>query len=239
MENTPNNSEINIVLSRAFALWSNTMKFQISFSIFYFAILLVLASFAFNYFGINKKVEDFAPLIQSDPDAFMAKLRELAVTPEYSNFVYVIVLIKALVFPLNIGMYKVYALKEMGENPGLNDMLAGYQGISFFKYFTYGIFWGCVYYLCSIFAPLLLVWVLVTFFVSPLMFFTNINSFQAIGKSIQAIRANFFTIFVCTIVAILFSYCGILMFGFGILLTFPFWNAIIYSCFRQIFTIRN
>ncbi|QIG90048.1 hypothetical protein G6R40_10415 [Chryseobacterium sp. POL2] len=238
MEKTPNTSDINLVLSRAFNLWSSTLKFQISFSLFYFAILFALASFAFNYFGINEKVEAFAPLLQSNPDAFMEKMKELAVTEEYSNFMFALIVIKAIVFPLNIGMLNIFAVKESGKDPLLSDLLVGYQGINFFKYFTYGIFWGSVYYLSSIFAPLLLVWVLVSFFVSPIMFFLNQSSFKAISLGFAALKTNFILIFVCTLVAIAFSYSGLLMFGFGFLLTFPFWNAIIYACFRHVFVVK-
>lgn len=237
MENTPKNSEINIVLTRAFALWASTTKFQIVFSIFYFAILFVLASFAINYFGINEKIAAFAPLMQSDPDGFVAKMKELAMTPEYTNFLVAVIAIKAIVFPLNIGMQNVFAVKESGTEPVFNDLLIGYQGINFLKYLAFGIFWNSVFFIMP--SPFAVLWVLICFFVSPLMFFLNQNSFKSIAITFTVLRTKFFLVFVSTIVAILFSYSGVLMFGFGILLTFPFWNAIIYACFRQVFTVKS
>ncbi|WP_300673515.1 hypothetical protein [Soonwooa sp.] len=237
MQNTPNNSEINIVLSRAFTLWASTTKFQFAFSIFYFSILFVLASFAFTYFGINEKVDAFAPLLESDQNAFMEKMKELALTPEYTNFLIAIIAIKAIVFPLNIGMQNVFAVKENGQEPTLSDLLVGYQGVSFFKYFAFGIFWNSVFFLLP--TPFVIIWILVCFFVSPLMFFLNQNSFKSIAITFTVLRTKFLLVLVCTIVAIFFSYSGLLMFGFGILLTFPFWNAIIYACFRHVFVIKH
>jgi len=76
---------------------------------------------------------------------------------------------------------------------------------------------------------------IIELFISPLMLFANQSIFQAMRLNFFALQKNFFTILLCTIASIAFSYCGIFMFGIGLALTFPFWNAMIYALYQQLF----
>ncbi|HPZ26032.1 MAG TPA: hypothetical protein PKV58_08920, partial [Kaistella sp.] len=67
----------------------------------------------------------------------------------------------------------------------------------------------------------------------PLMFFMDVKTFEGIGLTIKGLKRYFVTILISVIVALLFSLSGILLFGFGFLFTFPFWNAVIYSLYKN------
>jgi hypothetical protein len=58
------------------------------------------------------------------------------------------------------------------------------------------------------------IWVVVTIFVAPLMFFNN-RSFEAISLNFKALKSHFVEIFVCVIVAFLFKYVGFAVFLIG------------------------
>ena len=78
-----------------------------------------------------------------------------------------------------------------------------------------------------------IVWVFITLFSIPLMFFMDVKTFEGIGLTIKGLKRDFVTILISVIVALLFSLSGILLFGFGFLFTFPFWNAVIYSLYKN------
>jgi hypothetical protein len=77
-----------------------------------------------------------------------------------------------------------------------------------------------------------------TIFVAPLLFFTPMNLIEAMKISFKVVAGNFFVIAACSILAIIFSYSGFFLFFFGLLFTFPFWNAIIYTLFKSYFRIK-
>lgn len=86
---------------------------------------------------------------------------------------------------------------------------------------------------------LAVLWVMITVFVAPLMFFSNKRIFEAISLNIQALRKYFLEILVCVIVAVFFRYIGFTLFFVGGLFTFPFWNAMIYSLYKTIFSEKS
>jgi len=49
----------------------------------------------------------------------------------------------------------------------------------------------------------------------------------------------FVEIMVCVIVAFLFKYLGFALFLIGGLFTFPFWNAMIYSLYKTVFSEKS
>ena len=82
---------------------------------------------------------------------------------------------------------------DKAEEISVGDLFVGFEGSSFFKYIGYALFWGGIYYISKMTLFLAPVWVLLTLFVGPLMFFNNLNiqeslklSFQAVGKILLA-----------------------------------------------------
>lgn len=235
MDKSPNKLDLSQLFKSAFNYWSATLGYQLLFSIFYFSLLIILLSFVYNYLGLYAKVNSFAHLLTTDFPAYQKKSEEMGKTEEFKLFTMAFVLIKALVFPLNIGILQIYRKLDLKEEININDLFAGYMGFNFLKFAGYGLFASSIYFLTFSFFPLTILWVLFSFFVSPLMLFANQGIFPALQLNFAAVRKNFGTILLCTIMSILFSYSGILMFGVGIALTFPFWNAMIYVLYQQLF----
>ncbi|MGV4414906.1 hypothetical protein [Chryseobacterium sp. T1] len=235
MTKSPNKLDLSQLFKSAFAYWSATLRYQLLFTIFYFSVMIIFLVFVYNYLGLYEKVNSFAPLLTTDFPAYQKKLEELGRTEEFKLFTMAFVLIKALVFPLNIGLLQIYRKIDLQEEVSINDLFTGYLGFNFLKFAGYGLFASSIYLIAFSLFPLNFIWILLSFFVSPLMLFANQGIFPALQLNFAALRKNFSTILLCTIVSILFSYSGILMFGIGIVLTFPFWNAMIYALYQQLF----
>ena len=78
-------------------------------------------------------------------------------------------------------------------------------------------------------------WIFITIFSIPLLFFMDVKTFEGIGLTIKGLKRDFATVLICLFVGFLFSLSGIFLFGFGFLFTFPFWNAIIYALYQNYF----
>lgn len=208
-----------------------TISFQFLFSFIYFSIFMFAAMYAFRYYGLFEEVQKFQNLFYSDTKAFLKRYEELMQTENARSFAMVVLVIKAVIFPLNIGFFKIYRKMDLGENPEIGDLFVGFRGHYFFIFIVYSLFWSIINTYLSVFT---LIWIPMMLLVPALIFFKNSNFFEAFKINIQTFQKNFILIFMASFVSILFSYSGILAFGFGFFLTFPFWNAMIYVLYKHL-----
>lgn len=232
---------LDYVIKQSFKYWKSTLFYQLVFTIVYFSTLTIFLIFLYQYFEIGSKIIEVKPLLESSNAETSANgYIELLSSSNVRNLVYFFsVVASALVYPLNIGFFKIYSLIDEQKPISLNYLFEGYLGNNFFKFLSYYLIWGTVFYLLkmSIF-PFAFLWVAFTIFVAPLLFFTPMNLIEAMKISFKVVAGNFFVIAACSILAIIFSYSGFFLFFFGLLFTFPFWNAIIYTLFKSYFRIK-
>lgn len=233
-----NKISLDEIFKKAFFYWKSTLVFQFMVTLLYFGVTLFAGvQLSMYYFG--DKMSAFAPELLNKPEVFLSKINQLMASENGSYFQIALSLIKAAMFPLNIGLFKVYTLIDEKKTPSFSDILDGYSGSNFFKFWGYAIFWNVVFQLGAsfLFVPGIL-WVLITIFVGPLLYFTPMRMMEAINLSAKVVFANLGVILPCAIVAFLFSYSGFVVFFIGFLLTYPFWNAIIYTLFKKYFNIK-
>ncbi|WP_379967363.1 hypothetical protein [Epilithonimonas sp. UC225_85] len=223
--------EIGKLLTEAYQYWMRTLPFQFLFSVIYFSVTMFADSYAFRYYGLFEEVQKFQNLFYSDFEGFMTKLEVLMQTPNGKLFAVVALIVKAVIFPLNLGFLKIYRKLDIGEKLNTSDLFAGFRGHYFFLFVIYSFVWSIINNYLSIFT---FIWIPMMLFVPALIFYKGFNFLKSFQISIQTFQKYFILIFVATIVSILFSYCGFIMFFFGIFLTFPFWNAMIYVLYKHL-----
>lgn len=223
------------ILSDAFRYWNRTLFFQLLYSLLFFSLFFLGYFYLFQRFGLWEEYSKYLEVTQNNIPALNEKMKELAELPQMGSFILAVFVLLALLNPLNVGFYKIYRKIDLGEKPELNDLFAGYLGFNFFKYFGFYLFWFIVFSYGNSLLILGLVWIFITLFSLPLMFFMDLKIFDGIRFSIKGLRKDFPTIVVAMFVALLFGLSGILVFGFGFLFTFPFWNAMIYSLYKHYF----
>lgn len=234
-KNYPSKGNLSDILKTAFAYWNKTLLFQLVYSLLYFSLLFMGYFYLFRYFGLWDALAPHAELIKTDMPAFNAKMQEVAMLPQMQGFVFGIFILLALLNPLNVGFYQIYRKIDLKQPVVMNDLFAGYMGFAFFKFFGFYLFWLIIFSYANSLIVLGVVWLILTAFSVPLMFFSNINTFEGIRLTFKALKKDFTTVLIAIIVAIIFSLSGLLLFGFGFLLTFPFWHAVIYALYQQFF----
>lgn len=223
------------ILKKAFFYWNKTLFYQVAFSLLYFSLFFLGYFYLFRYFGLWAEVSQHSELLKTDFAAFNKKMEEIALLPQTQGFVLGIFFLSAIINPLNVGFYKIYRKIDLNEKVEMNDLFAGYIGFDFFKFFGFYLFWIIIFSYANSLILLGFVWVFLTLFCVPLMFFMNVNTFQGIKLTFIGLKQNFPTIFAAVLVGVLFSLAGLLLFGFGFLFTFPFWHAIIYTLYQHFF----
>ena len=236
MENNyPQKTGINLILSQAFSYWNRTLSFQLMYSLLYLSLFFLGYYYFFKYFGLWDEFSQYSELLKTDFPAFNKKMEEIAKLPQTANFTLAIFVLLALIAPLNVGFYKIYRKLDLGEKLVMNDLFAGYLGFDFFKFFGFYLFWIIIFSYANSLLILGIVWIFITIFSIPLLFFMDVKTFEGIGLTIKGLKRDFATVLICLFVGFLFSLSGIFLFGFGFLFTFPFWNAIIYALYQNYF----
>ena len=235
----PQKPGIDFILKQAFFYWNKTLIFQLIFSILYFGIFLTVIFVAdLKYDIINQYIET-TKYAKDGAEIYASELAKLAATENFQMFSLAIIGTTIFLYPLNLGFYQIYRKIDLNEKLELGDLLVGYNGLNFFKYIGYYIFWFFIYRFTVPTVVLAIIWVAVTVFVAPLMFFTDKRIFEAISLNFKALKMYYVEILVCTIVAFLFKYLGFTLFLVGGLFTFPFWNAMIYSLYKSVFSEKS
>ena len=228
---TTQRPEIGKVLTEAYQYWMKTLPMQFIFCVIYFAIFMFAAMYAYRFYGLSDEMQKFQNLLYTDSGAFLKKYEVLMQTENAMSFTMAVLVIKAIIFPLNIGFLKIYRKLDLGEAPETSDLFTGFRGHYYFIFAIYSLFWSGVNSYLSFFT---LLWIPMMLLVPSLIFFKNYNFFEAFKISILTFQKNPILILVASLVAIVFSYCGIIAFFFGLFLTFPFWNAMIYVLYKNL-----
>lgn len=214
------------------------MKFNLLYSLLYFSLITVFAQFLLKFFGVEPQLTAFTEKVlqnpKFDPVGIEQELQKIFLTEEFQLFKVAMVFFTALLFPMNIGFMHIYQKYDNNEPIEILDFFHGYDGINFFKYFSYAVSWGMIYNFAQNYSLLAVVWILGTLFVAPLLFFRNERLGIALVESFKAFFRNFVLILICGSVALAFKFSGILLLV-GFLFTFPFWNPMIYALYKVIF----
>lgn len=238
-ENYPQKPGIDFILKQAFFYWNKTLIYQLLFSAVYFIVFMLVYFYVADRFGIYDQMSQLLVEYLKVGPKGLEKLNEgLQTITSSENYAYTalgLFLVSAFLYPLNLGFFQIYRKIDLKEQVELSDLFVGYNGLNFFRYTSYFVFYYFVAEMLKVTIILPVVWIMLTLFISPLMFFHNKTIFEGISLGWKALKTFFVEIFVCTIVAILFKYLGLAAFLVGFLFTFPFWNAMIYSLYKTIF----
>ncbi|HCM32700.1 MAG TPA: hypothetical protein DF603_00905 [Chryseobacterium sp.] len=235
----PQKPGIDFILKQAFYYWNKTLVFQLMFSIIFFGIFLTSLYFFGVKYEIWEQNQVLTEALNEGTKAYMEKISQLSATENYQMFTLAIWGTTAFLYPLNLGLFQIFRKLDLQEKIVLGDLFVGYNGLNFFKYLGYYLFWFMIYRLTVPTVLLAVIWVAMTVFVAPLMFFTDKRIFEAISLNFKALKMYFIEIMVCVFVAVLFKYLGFTLFLVGGLFTFPFWNAMIYSLYKTVFSEKK
>ncbi|WP_419869439.1 hypothetical protein [Chryseobacterium sp. CT-SW4] len=235
----PQKPGIDFIMKQAFFYWNKTLLFQVMFSIIYFSLFFTVFFFFSGRYGIAEQSQEVADQLKISFEAYSEAVAKMASTEGFQKFYLAILGTSVFLYPLNLGFFQIYRKIDLGEKISIADLFVGYNGTNFFKYIGYYLFWFIVYLYTFQTIILGVVWVFITLFVAPLMFFMNKRLFEAISLNFKALKIYFLEMLVCALVAFLFKYLGFFIFFVGGLFTFPFWNAMIYSLYKTVFSEKS
>lgn len=223
----------------AIEYWKKTIIFQAIISLLYFGIYMTLALVVFNYYGITEQLNSLSPYFGGDLEVLQKKYIELATSENFRLASYWIVGIVSLLWPLNLGLLKIYSRIDAKEMITPRDLFAGYEGIDFFKYLGYGLLWNVIFFFSKTLFFLAPIWVLITLLAGPLLFLGKQSIPNALRLSMQAVSTNLSLSLFLLCLGFLLSYSGLLLCILGVVFTYPFWNALLYVYYKKVFIAEN
>ena len=240
MQNYPQKKGIDFILKLAFSYWSRTLLYQVVFSVLFLSVMFLVATYFMNEYGILEQYTAvYQKFIQNqDMAEYQKNLNALGEKPEFQRLFWILFGTSVFLYPLNLGLFKIFRKLDLNEKPEITDMFAGYSGINFFIYISFYLFWLIIYLYSAPTIILAVIWIFITLFSAPLMFFMDKRIFETISLSVKGLRLYFIEIVVCMLVAILFKYIGIFTLV-GALFTFPFVNAMIYALYQVVFAEKT
>lgn len=230
----PQKASLEMIIKSAFRYWSKTLIFQLMFSLVFISILMLVTLYFSEKLGLMTKYQELFTKYAQDWPTYQKEAQKLAMTPEYQTFFWILNGTLVFLYPLNLGLFKIFRKVDLGEKPELADLFAGYSGVNFIRYIGYAIFWTSVYILSIQTIFLAVIWVFLTLFTAPLMFFEDKRIFETIPLNIKALKLYFVEILIAFFIAFFFKYLGILTLV-GALFTLPFMNAMVYALYSLIF----
>lgn len=225
---------IDNILKKAYHYWSKTLIYQLLFSLLYFSIFLTILLYFSSEYGLLELYTTAIAKSQNGAQAYEQEIKDIIENPNYIKFYYLMLGTVVFLYPLNLGFFKMYRKMDLGEKPEMKDLFAGYEGITFFKFASYYLFWMIVF---SYLAPTIILgvfWILITLFTAPLMFFMDKRIFECFSLNFRALTQYAVPVFVGLLVAFLFKVVGALTLLF-LPFTWPFMNAMIYTLYSEIF----
>lgn len=241
-QNYPQKSGLDSILKQAFFYWSKTLMYQLLFSLIYFSIIVGVASFFSAKYGIFEQILSAVAEYNNSGQnyaEYQQNVSKIVATDEFSTFYFAMMATVCFLYPLNVGFYEIFRKIDAKEEIFLMDLFAGYSGINFFRFLSYFVFWLFVYLFIARTLILPVLWVMLTMVIAPMLYFSRLTFFSAITLHFGIFKKYFVEILVCIIVAVAFKLVGFFLFLVGGLFTFPFWNAIIFALFKEIFSTHE
>lgn len=232
MANTPmSNNNFENIISSGFSYWKQTWLFQLLFNGLYISIFLLVFFHFSEKLGIMESYLDMIQKNLGNYPQLMTEMQNLVKEPEFETFSTILLATNTLLFPLNLGLYKILRNVDNKTESSVMDLFGGYSGINFFIYCGFFLFWQLVYNLVAPTLILGFVWVGATLFCAPLMFFKGIGLFESLVLSWRSFRKHFLLVLLIVALSAFLKYFGILSVLFAIF-TFSVWHCLIYASFK-------
>src|SRR5690606_7328288 len=232
-QNYPHKIDLSYILKQAFHYWSKTLVYQLMFSLIYLSVLITVWFLFAELYGI---LNDYMRTVEMvNTGATYADAQKLLMAnPNYITFSWIIIGTFIFLYPLNLGLLKMYRKLDLGEKLTVHDLFAGYLGVNFFIYISYYVFWFMIFLYMAPTVILAGVWIALTIFTAPLMFFMNKKIFETFRYNIRVWRKFFPAMLVGLALAAVFKDVGMLTI-IGLPFTMGFPTAMIYALYTSLF----
>ncbi len=237
-KNSPQKTSLEQIIKQAFGYWSKTLIYQMLFSLIFFSVMFLVMYYFSTKYGVLEQYNAASAKMKDGLEVYVREIQKITSAPEYSKLSWVSLLTMVFLYPLNLGFFKIFRKIDLNEKVEIQDLFAGYSGVNFFIYTSFYLFWLMVFSFALPTVILAIVWVIITLFCAPLMFFMNKRIFESINLSMRAMKYYGVEIIAATIVAFIFKYLGVVTL-FGAIFTYPFFNAMIYSLYKNIFNEKE
>lgn len=236
---------LGTVLKMGFALYKRAFMVNVTGMAVLFVAIFSLYVFLFPYI-VGMPIESFSKMITANPES----LQQIIGSSKFlvSSTVF-FTLVNAIIAPMSAGFYKVFSTVKEEKQPSLQQVFAYYNSpytawilgvvlvIAVLKTVVF-LLLNAIGLSSLDFSMSLIISLLFTLTI-PYIIFENKGIFTAFGKSSSAVAPLLFLTFTALFLGILFSLSGILLCGFGLVFTAPFFYAVNYVLYLLLNAVKR
>ncbi|RMZ60687.1 beta-carotene 15,15'-monooxygenase [Chryseobacterium nematophagum] len=151
--------------------------------------------------------------------------------PGFSMYITLSSLLGVLLAPLYVGL--IYMVNKYNtKNPiEFSDLFIGYRQ-NFVNILIYSIISGIISSISAFICVIPFFFVYPLFLLGyPILLFENASATEALGKSFNIAKENYWIFFGTTFLGLVISVAGIILCGIGVILTAPFIMVVMYSAY--------
>lgn len=188
-------------------------------------LMLIVSSIISSLFGVSGSFKAIEP--GADYEDIMGSFS----TGYYLGIAGVNLLSTIIFAPLFVGLIYICHQKNIGKPVQFSDVFIGYKQNTI-NIVIFSILFGIIQSISIALCLLPAVFIMPLFFLGyPFLLFENANAIEAFRKSIDVVKQDYWTFVGVGILSILISYIGILACGIGLLFTYAFVYAAMYSAY--------
>ncbi len=232
------------ILKNAFETYRNSFLISLLGSIMLISVIFLLYILIFPML-LKMPLNEFSQLAISQPE----EMQKILLTPDFQvKMTLFLLLINCIIAPMEAGFYKVFDALKNKEEVSHKILFSFYNStytgriLGFVLLFS-ALKWGIAFLLARLglsgldFSFSLVLSLLFTLTI-PFIIFENQSIGTAMKQSSRHIAPYMFTALIVLFIGIVLAFLGALFFGFGMVLTLPFFFAVNYSLYQTI-TVKN
>lgn len=228
------------ILKNAFQTYRNSFLISFLGSVCLFSVLFLLYLLIFPML-VKMPLNDFSQLALKQPEA----VQQLITSADFQvKMMLFILLINCIVVPMEAGFYKLFEALGNKQRVGHKLLFSFYNSVytkrilSFVLFFS-AVKWAIAFLLTRLglggfdFSVSVILSLLFTLTI-PIIVFENQSVTQAMKVSSRRMAPYMFTALIVLFIGLIATLSGILLFGFGLVLTLPFFFAVNYNLYINV-----
>lgn len=218
------------IINHAFTNYFKVIGWAILLFLIYIAISVVFSFVAGPISGYDA-LEAQSVMTGINPEDFSDVWSSFLEIPGYKEYLLISMLFSLVMYPLFTGFVMIMHRANMETQVSFSDLFIGFR-TNAFQYILFGLISSLVMFVASLLCIFPVFFALPLFFLGvPIILFENASAIEAIKKSFNTAKENYGTLLGLSFISFIIAVAGILLCGIGVLLTYPFYFAAMYSAY--------
>ena len=219
------------IFSHAFQVYGKGIGWALLLFLLFVIASMVLSMVAGPLVGYNPMAANEAMRDAGNPESFKDVMTQMMAIPGIQAYYAVSYILGLLLYPFYAGFQLIFHKANVGQPVMFSDLFVGFRKNAL-QYIIFGLISGIVMGIAIMLCFVPVFFVIPFFFLGmPILLFENVSAMDALKKSFTIGKENYGTLLGVGVVSLLIAIAGVVLCGIGVILSFPFYFAAMYSAY--------